>query len=205
MNLWLQTQTWRNSCVSFQWRRHPYLQNFAIDGSGAYGHASWTVVAHEGPTVAGRVTGDQTPHAGERSALLQLCWASFAAGRAAPVLQDNTAVLDRLTRGLQHGNWEGDQPFWTCFADHWLAVKIPTRGCHHMGHDLTGDRLWTGPHQIFAELSTQPRTALLDRCGEHIQAHRWASTGFGAQLEVITPCSDTFCDLQHSDCADWAW
>ena len=189
----------------------------AVDGSGAYGHASWAVVAHEGPTVAGHVTGlDQTPHAGERSALLQLCLASFQAGRAVRFLQDNTAVLDRLTRGLQHGNWSGDlQPFWTCIADHWLVGNtytwVPSHGTRP---DWRPPKDWPSPDLCRALNHTADRAAgaltlchradHMDMCGEHLQAHRWASTAFAAQLEATMPYFDSFCELQRSDCAEWA-
>ena len=46
----------------------------------------------------------------------------------------------------------------------WLV--IPTPGCHHMGHGLTGDRQRTCLHLTFVVLSTKLRTALLvhSRC-----------------------------------------
>ena len=148
--------------------------------------------------------------------MLQLCLASFQAGRAVRFLQDNTAVLDRLTRGLQHGNWSGDlQPFWTCIADHWLVGNtytwVPSHGTRP---DWRPPKDWPSPDLCRALNDTADRAAgaltlchradHMDMCGEHLQAHRWASTAFAAQLEATMPYFDSFCELQRSDCAEWA-
>ena len=121
-----------------------------------------------------------------------------------------------MKMSCEHGNWSGDlQPFWTCIADHWLVGNtytwVPSHGTRP---DWRPPKDWPSPDLCRALNDTADRAAgaltlchradHMDMCGEHLQAHRWASTAFAAQLEATMPYFDSFCELQRSDCAEWA-
>ena len=98
---------------------HPLL---AIDGSCLltpagqedWQRASWGIAAADGPDFQGPVIGvEQTPHAGERCALLHVCLASHLANKPVQILCDNRAVFLRFQRGLEFDRWAGDlHCFW---------------------------------------------------------------------------------------------
>eukprot|EP00435_Cladocopium_sp_Y103_P014227 s3921_g3.t1 len=80
------------------------LPLLAIDGSCLltpagqedWQRASWGIAAADGPDFQGAVVGvEQTPHAGERFALLHVCLASHLAKKPVQILCDNRAVFLR--------------------------------------------------------------------------------------------------------------
>ena len=94
----------------------------AIDGSclqappgrDFWQRASWGIASSDGATFCGLVLGvEQTPHAGERTALLHACLAAKAANKPILILCDNEAVYLRFSRGIASDYWAGDlSPFW---------------------------------------------------------------------------------------------
>jgi hypothetical protein len=133
---------------------HPLL---AIDGSCLltpagqedWQRASWGIAAADGPDFQGPVVGvEQTPHAGERCALLHVCLASHLANKPVQILCDNRAVFLRFQRGLEFDRWAGDlHCFWHYIRSLVIAgssiVWIPSHG-----KNVT----WTPPPGLSATL-----------------------------------------------------
>ena len=188
---------------------------FAIDGSAQHGQAGWAVVAHHGPRLAAPVLGlDQTSHAGERSALLQLCLASSMAQKPVRILCDAQALVQRLHQGLAHGYWGGDLGgYWHTVRDHWLegscCVWIPAHGrcprwrpppdwpCPDMCRELNrlADTAARGTTTAF-------RAAFLARQRERSAAHSWASAAHEAQDRTTRPLYALFRDRLQRAASD---
>ena len=118
------------------------LPLLAIDGSCLltptgqedWQRASWGIAAADGPDFMGAVVGvEQTPHAGERFALLHVCLASHLAKKPVQILCDNRAVFLRFLRGIEFDRWAGDlHCFWHYISSLVVAgssiVWIPSHG-----------------------------------------------------------------------------
>eukprot|EP00438_Fugacium_kawagutii_P019508 Skav235641 [mRNA] locus=scaffold358:529290:532652:- [translate_table: standard] len=170
--------------------------------------ASWAVVGlHNAISVNGRVDGaDQSPAAAERTALVQALEAAHTAQVPVRLLIDNLAIVQRLTRGLDHNSWNGDAPgFWSHVASRVAfgvqAMWVPSHGKQPNWVPSFDWGLTIQDCRSLNAAADEAAGAVTDLCLPVFQgwcssltsAHSWAAHAFAVQWHRTQPYHDQLC------------
>lgn len=170
--------------------------------------ASWAVVGLQNAiSVNGRVDGaDQSPAAAERTALVQALEAAHTAQVPVRLLIDNLAIVQRLTRGIEHNSWNGDAPgFWSHVASRVAfgvqAMWVPSHGKHPDWFPSLDWGLTIQECRSLNSAADAAAGAITDLCLPVVQgwcssltsAHSWAAHAFAVQWHRTQSYHDQLC------------